>query len=132
MHTHQKDNLKNSLIEYSENSPMREVCGFICEENDSFYLKEVVNHSNTDDAFLIHPMDYLGQKLEGGLVAIFHSHLEGTSELSDRDLKTSENLLIPFLVYSLETESFSLFSLEDFKVGEKCVKKLKEELKIND
>jgi proteasome lid subunit RPN8/RPN11 len=124
--------LKEILIEYSEDSPMREACGFICSKDDDFYFQEAVNHSTQDDTFLIKPMDYIKKKSDGDLVAIFHTHLEGSSDPSKRDLDTSKNLLMPFAIYSLEDENFSLFSQEDFEVDQNCVKRLREKLAIND
>tara|TARA_E500000178_G_C17022259_1_gene756196 strand:- start:261 stop:662 length:402 start_codon:yes stop_codon:yes gene_type:complete len=133
MHTHQEaNNLKDNLINYSEDSPMREVCGFICKNDDGFEFERAINHSNIDENFLIKPIDYLHKKLKGNLIAIFHSHVSGSSEPSKHDKITSCNLLLPFLIYSLEDKNFSLFNLDGFEVEENCVKTLKEKLGIND
>lgn len=132
MHTHQKYNIKDAIINYSEDSPMREVCGFICKDGESFLFEEVINHSKEDQNFLIKPIDYLSKKLQGNLVAIFHSHTKGGSELSKHDFITSCNLLMPFVIYSLESKKFSVFYREEFQIEENCVKRLKENLGIND
>jgi proteasome lid subunit RPN8/RPN11 len=133
MHTQQHNKtLKEILIKYSEDSPMREACGFICLKNDDFYFQETINHSTQDDTFLIKPMDYIKKKSDGDLVAIFHTHLEGNSDLSPRDIITAKNLLMPFVVYSLETENFSIFHQESFEVEQNCVNRLREQLGTND
>ena len=133
MHTHQKaKTLKEILIEYSEDSPMREACGFICSKDDAFYFQEAINHSAQDDTFSIKPMDYIKKKLDGDLVAIFHTHLEGTADPSQKDIITAQNLLMPFAIYSLETENFSVFYQDGFEIEQNCVKRLKKELAIDD
>ena len=133
MHTQLKNNnLKENLVNYSEDSPFREVCGFICKKGNGFEFHKVINHSKDDDTFLIKPIDYLHKKLEGNLAAIFHTHTKGGSDPSEYDKITSTNLLLPFVIYSIEDKNFSLFNLKGFEVEENCVKSLKESLGIND
>ena len=124
MNTH-LTSLKKDLVEYAESSLAREVCGFICEEENKFVLKKVINRSVDNNLFSIKPIDFLQAKLTGNLVSIFHSHIEGSEKLSEYDKENSENALCPFLVYSLETKKFSLFDKSYFERSEKCVNKLK-------
>jgi|TARA_R110002153_G_scaffold182243_1_gene335560 proteasome lid subunit RPN8/RPN11 len=126
MNINQNNKLKQSLIDFSESSPMREVCGFICLEDGDLVLQKATNHSSDDGFFLISPFDFLERKLSGGLVAIFHSHVDSNEDPSELDKKNSLNCLYPFLIYSLETENFCLFDRPHFERSEKCVNDLRE------
>jgi proteasome lid subunit RPN8/RPN11 len=75
--------------------------------------------------FSIKPIDFLQAKLNNNLVAVFHTHVEGSEKFSEYDKENSENCLCPFLVYSLETKKFSLFDKSYFERSEKCVNKLR-------
>ena len=125
MNTRQNHNLKQDLIEFAESSPMREVCGFVCKKEKKIILQKAINHSNEDSFFLINPIDFLERKLSGELIAIFHSHIDSDEKPSGLDKKNSKNCLFPFLIYSLETEKFSLFCESYFETDEKCVNDLK-------
>ena len=125
MNTHLEINLKKDLVNYAESSLAREVCGFICEEENKLVLKKVTNMSADNNVFLIKPIDFLQAKLNGNLVSVFHTHVEGSEKLSEYDKENSENCLCPFLVYSLETKKFSLFDKSYFERSEKCVNKLR-------
>jgi len=120
------DKLKQDLIQFSESSPMREVCGFICQEEGKLVLQKVINHSSDDSYFTISPFDFLERKLSGDLVAIFHSHIDSDEKPSETDEKNSLNCLYPFLIYSLETENFHLFDRLYFERPEKCVNDLRD------
>lgn len=124
MNTH-LNNLKKDLVNYAESSLAREVCGFICEEEDELVLKKVTNRSFNNNLFSIKPIDFLQAKLNSNLVSIFHTHIEGSEKFSEYDKENSENCLCPFLVYSLETKKFSLFDKSYFERSEKCVNKLR-------
>lgn len=119
------NNLKSELLDFANSSPMREVCGFVCEKNGEFFLAKARNKANQDDLFLISAVDFLERKMSGELVAIFHTHIDCDEKLSDFDVQNSKNCLYPFLVYSLETEKFSLFDMDHFDRAEKSVIELK-------
>jgi len=125
MNTHQNSNLKKDLINYAESSLIREVCGFISEQDGDLVLKKVINTSADNNVFLIKPIDFLQEKLSGNLVGIFHSHIEDSEEPSEIDKINAENCMYPYLIYSLKTEKFSLFDRSYFDRSEKCVNQLK-------
>tara|TARA_Y100000114_G_C11716806_1_gene306405 strand:+ start:253 stop:633 length:381 start_codon:yes stop_codon:yes gene_type:complete len=122
MHT----NLKDSLIEYANTDLKKEVCGFICYKDNELSFKPAKNHSPDNDIFLINPADFLKMKLDGDLLAIFHTHVNGREDPSEYDIKNSKNCLYPFLIYSLATKRFSLFDMPNFQRSEKGVIMLKE------
>ena len=119
------DNLKKDLINFSESSLGREVCGFILEEEGNLVLKKVRNKSSKNDLFTIEPIEFLRAKLTGKLVSIFHSHVNGSEKPSKCDIRNAENCLYPYLIYALDTKKFSLFDKSYFDRPEKCVNKLK-------
>ena len=119
------NDLKKDLINFSESCLVREVCGFILEEEGDLVLKKLENKSNNNDLFIIEPIDFLQAKLSGKLVSIFHSHVNGTEDPSKYDIKNAENCLYAYLIYSLHTEKFFLFDKPYYDRSEKCVNKLK-------
>jgi len=125
MQTNQEDNLKDQLIKFAESSPLREVCGFVCYENDELFFEEAINISTDDSFFIINPIDFLQKKIGKTLLAIFHTHVDCAEEPSEYDIKSSKNCLFPFLIYSLETEKFHLFDVPYFERSEKGVSKLR-------
>ena len=126
MHTNLKDSFKKTLIEYANTDLKKEVCGFICYKDNELSFKPAKNHSHADDIFLINPADFLKMKLDGNLLAIFHTHVNGREDPSEYDMKNSKNCLYPFLIYSLATERFGLFDMPNFQRSEKGVIMLKE------
>ena len=131
MNTRQ-NNIKEELVKCSEDSPMREVCGFICCDSSGMWFEEAINHSSDDDQFTIKPIDFLCKKMEGNLLAIFHSHVQGDEKPSNQDIISSRNAMIPFVIFSTETEKFFLFNHKDFEVDENSVNQLRKALEIND
>ena len=126
MHTNLKDSFKKTLIEYANTDLKKEGCGFICYKDNELSFKPAKNHSHDDDIFLINPADFLKMKLDGNLLAIFHTHVNGREDPSEYDMKNSKNCLYPFLIYSLATERFGLFDMPNFQRSEKGVIMLKE------
>ena len=126
------NNIKEQLVACAEGSPMREVCGFVCCNDGDIWFEEAINRSHDDDQFIISPMDFLCKKLEGNLLAIFHSHVEGDEKPSSQDIISCKNTMIPFVIFSTETEKFFLFDHKDFEVDENCVNQLRKALEIND
>ena len=126
IYTNPVDSLKKDLIEYANTDLKKEVCGFICYKDDKLIFKPAKNHSNDEDIFLINPADFLQVKLQGDLLAIFHTHVNGREDPSEYDIKNSRNCFYPFLIYSLATERFHLFDMPNFKRSEKGVIMLKE------
>lgn len=130
MNTNQNNNLIKELVEFSESSPLREVCGFIIYKDDDLFFEKMINYSNQDDYFRIDPISFLKRSLSNELVAIFHTHVDSEELPSEYDIQNSKNCLYPFLIYSLETKKFNLFNMPEFKGPKNGVNMLKEA--IND
>ena len=121
-----ENNMLQEIIEFSESSPLREVCGFIVYRNNTLFFEKTINDSNQDDYFRINPISFLERLLSNELVAIFHTHVDSEEKPSEYDIQNSKNCLYPFLIYSLETKRFHLFDLPEFKRPENGVNMLKE------
>lgn len=130
MSTNQDSNFKNEIIEFSESSPMREVCGFVICKDGSLVFEKMINHSQQDDYFKVDPVSFVERSLSNELVAIFHTHVDSEEYPSEYDIENSKNCLYPFLIYSLETKKFNLFNMPEFKGHENGVNMLEEA--IND
>lgn len=103
--------LKNLSLD-SETSLIAELCGLVGvdEVNNKLIYQKMKNRAQTpENYFMIDPYDYLSFIKKYKLLLIFHSHLLGDESPSEFDLKTSENSCVPFLIYSICTEKFSLY-----------------------
>lgn len=56
---------------------------------------------NPLESFVIDPSDYIKASLQGDLYAIIHSHPDASCTPSENDIKTSNFLGIPYIIYSL-------------------------------
>lgn len=118
-------------IEYeSEKQPNKEVCGFVIEKEGELTALPMKNYSEIpEDEFYIPSKEFLFVKRNNNIVAVYHSHCKGGSEPSNFDLKTSDLICYPFVIYSLEQNSFHIHEPEHSDADKKNVEKLKEALK---
>jgi proteasome lid subunit RPN8/RPN11 len=90
-----------------------EVCGFVVKEGDRHFLYPIKNMAeNKKLNFVIPVKQYLYVEKKFKILAIYHSHIEGDSSLSELDKKMSEAICYPFLVYSKADKSFTLYEPE--------------------
>jgi proteasome lid subunit RPN8/RPN11 len=117
----------NFLKKESSENLFCEICGFLGYKENSFIVKIVKNRSKDPHVyFLIEPYDYLNFLNNYECLAIFHSHLQGSEDPSEFDIKTSENCCYPFLIYSIITKKFFLYepTFKDYDVNK--IERLKE------
>lgn len=118
--------LLQDIINYAESEPNKEVCGFVCFKDGSFYFEPTENQATFQaENFIISPIEFLCKKMNNELVAVFHSHPNTKEDFSESDLKNAKNCMYPFLVYSLVSQKFNLFDMPDFERDEISVTKLK-------
>lgn len=108
------NNLKNLIFflkHESENNLLIEICGLVGLDKDkNFVYKHMKNKSkNPEIYFCIDAYDYLCFMKDYDLLFIFHSHVFGDESASEFDCKTSENCCYPFVIYSINSEKFSLY-----------------------
>ena len=118
-------------IEYeSEKEPNKEVCGFVVEKEGELTALPMKNYSEIpEDEFYIPSKEFLFVKRNNNIVAVYHSHCKGGSEPSNFDLKTSDLICYPFVIYSLEQNSFHVHEPEHCEADKSIVEKMKEQLK---
>ena len=105
------------IIDHAEEFPNEEVCGTVSlDSNLIVNVNREKNYSaNKENAFQISSQKVLGLK---SLLGIYHSHPFTDENPSPNDKANSEEMGIPFLIYSLKTKKFFLYiprSLEPSK-----------------
>lgn len=96
--------------------PHRECCGLILCTNGDFSVKRCVNESpSPTDTWIIDTRTVLDARKSGTLHSCYHSHVKESSEPSEADKRMSEDNLLPFLIYSLAADSFSLYEPQGYQ-----------------
>lgn len=92
---------------YSKKTPDQECCGIIIKENN---LNKFISCENKslypNESFVIGSHIIIDYDVE----YIFHSHTIGSANPSIKDMRVSEELCIPFLIYSLSCDEFYLYN----------------------
>lgn len=110
--------MKTQLKKASLENRTIEICGFIGRKDGNLFFELVRNnHPQPHSFFEISPLDYLSFKRKYELVAVFHSHVCGDSLATDFDKKHAMNLCLPFYIYSVPENKFSLYTPENSKVN---------------
>ena len=90
-------------------NPQEEVCGLILKnslEEVSVLACENI-HEDKKEAFVISPEIFLNILNKGyQILAVYHSHVNYTAQPSQADLRQSESLCLPFVVYSVRYDDF--------------------------
>jgi|SRR6478736_7164715 len=107
------NNLKTCLEYLKKEStahPNREIVGFLGIKENKPVAKIVKNRaSDPQKYFSVDPLELLDFQNNQDFLAIFHSHIYGDSQFSEWDTVTSDNCLIPFVVYSLPEDRFNIY-----------------------
>jgi len=121
--------MKNEIINHCGSSPNAEQCGFVVVENGNLEIKPVINRSqNQKQEFNISAQDFLYIKKNFEIVAVYHSHPQGDEKPSEFDCKMSELVCYPFLVFSINTRRFALYTPENNDANPEFLKKLIEQV----
>lgn len=124
--------MKNALQFFKKESLSNravEICGFLGEKDGKLSYKIVQNkHSDPANYFAIDPLDFLLFKRLFKMIAIFHSHLLGDSSASEFDKVNSENTTLPFLIFSIPENAFSVYVPPNCEVEKKIIEKLESSL----
>jgi proteasome lid subunit RPN8/RPN11 len=102
------------IIKHAESNPSEEVCGTISLDSNLIVTvtKEKNQSFDKQKMFEISPLRILGQKK---LLGIYHSHPRSSENPSQADINNSEELGIPFLIYSLVTKKIFLYIPDSFE-----------------
>tara|TARA_Y100000592_G_C5371828_1_gene268944 strand:+ start:359 stop:670 length:312 start_codon:yes stop_codon:yes gene_type:complete len=98
--------LLESIRRIAQKTPKEECCGLIAESNKSLELIECNNESNIPAyEFIIDPQFFIENKVK----YVYHSHVDSPPFPSKADKLYSDELCVPFLIYSLTEDSFFLY-----------------------
>ena len=99
--------LKEEIRSYAQGNPSEETCGLIVKSRGETVFVPCKNyHQQPSLAFRLSPRDLLSYD---GVVAIYHSHPKCSALPSKKDRLYSDELCVPFLVYSLIDDNFNLY-----------------------
>lgn len=101
---------KKEIKDLSSAIPGEEVCGLLAlnEMMEVVVIPTENTHSNKKKYFKIDSHAFLDAEKRYKILAIFHSHPTSSEKPSTFDLNNSEELCLPFLIYSLKTDKFFL------------------------
>lgn len=113
-------NLNNFYLEIKAHAlekPKEEVCGFILLQADNTVcVKKTKNENpNRHISFSISPSAFIENQVQNKILGIYHSHPSGNENPSLHDLNISQELGIPFLIYSVTFDRFFLHFPNSFE-----------------
>ena len=85
----------------------QECCGVILVKKGKRKYYPCTNISKEPDSFIIDPNEYTKLSLQGDIEYIVHSHTTG-QEPSEHDLQACNALKIPYLIYYIESQTYSI------------------------
>lgn len=86
--------------------PNQECCGIIYEKDNNLFVLECDNLSrDVENSFVVDSSYFI----EYDVRYVYHSHCKGSCSPSVCDMKSSDELCIPFLIYSLRDDNFYLY-----------------------
>ena len=88
-----------------------ETCGFIVEDDNKNFCIPVENIAfEPKETFRIKTVDFLKIKNKYKKIHyIYHSHTNHIKDFSELDIKTSNAILIPFLLYCVGIDEFNFY-----------------------
>lgn len=98
--------LLNIIRKYSEASRQQETCGLVIEaENNCEFLACQNLSENPCHHFKIDPKIFIENKV----LYVYHSHVNCSANPSNMDMLYSNELCIPFLIYSIRDDEFKIY-----------------------
>jgi proteasome lid subunit RPN8/RPN11 len=103
--------IKNFIKKHSKESKPNECCGFIVKENEKFKCISLKNISiNPQENFEIAGLDFLKIKKQyKKIYYIYHSHLNESQDLTEKDKNCAESLDIPIIMYNLNYDILKIY-----------------------
>ena len=112
--------------DYSDKYFNTECCGFLGIKDGCFIAQIVPNRSPEPNLyFSIDPIDVVKFSNENQIIAIFHSHTNVDAEFSDFDKESCNCICIPYLMYSVQENKFSLYIPETHEIDVNILDKVK-------
>ena len=98
------DKLKADILNHAESEYPRECCGLIVDDS---YVP-CVNQSTIDSQFAISPYDYVAASERGEVMAVVHSHPDGSSAASEVDKAQMELHGLPWVIVGYPQGDFAV------------------------
>jgi len=122
-------NIKRKIEVECEKDTTQERCGFIIYNDGELDLVMCENRAeDKKNQFYIPAKEFLYMKNKSDIVAIYHSHNDGTEKPSPFDLKSSDITCYPFLIYCTVNNKFSISVPEFCDASDKQLDMLKKEV----
>ena len=103
-------NWKKDAIKHFINCQPAEGCGFLVEKGgDEFFYpcKNIASHVDEEITFAIAPLDFAACEDSGAdILAIIHSHVEGSAEPSEADINNCKLYMIDWYIYSIKEDNW--------------------------
>ena len=96
---------RSDAEDHAKQEAPKEACGlvYIGKDGEQRYLPCNNLCETPEDHFILDPTDYYKASLRGKIVAIVHSHPQGT-EASEADRKACKQSKLPWFIYQLPQE----------------------------
>lgn len=116
-----KEHIKWHSLQFQD----EECCGFVLE-NGTIYRAENAAQDKKH-RFSICPKSFIDASKLGKIIAIYHSHPNGSLKFSQSDIQNSNNHNLDYIIYSPVKDEFSYYKARsknneytgvDFKIGE--------------
>lgn len=100
------DNLKQHIKSICINKSI-EVCGFIVSNGiEEFFIESENKHPESNNFFLISPIDYLSIKNKFTIKYLFHNH-NNSDSFSESDIYYQKFHCLDMLIYNVNTDNWS-------------------------
>jgi proteasome lid subunit RPN8/RPN11 len=104
------NNYFEQIVSHAEESPAREVCGFLfIDGQGSLVAKPAKNIATDNNTWRIHSEEAILAFRSGRLFATYHSHIADDEVPSESDIESSESCEVPFFIYSRVTRKFAYY-----------------------
>lgn len=121
--------IKRKIEFECEKDVSEERCGFVIHKDGELDL--IMSENRAEDKknqFYIPAKEFLYVKNKNDIVAIYHSHNDGTERPSEFDIKSSDIICYPFLIYCTKNNKFWIHEPEYSDAKPDQLEQLKEEL----
>lgn len=102
-------NWKTDAVKYAESEAPKEACGLLAviKGQEKFWpCKNIAEGQH--EFFALDPEDWADCEDQGGeILGVIHSHPEGSSEPSEADKASCENIGFPYFIYSVNNKSWN-------------------------
>lgn len=105
----------SDIQDHFKNEYPREGCGVIAVSKGKSLWIPCENIAEDDEDFKFNSKEYLTIRRTCDIIAIIHSHPDGSSEPSEHDKNTCDVLKIPYYIFSFPEMNLSIYEPQDYK-----------------